>query len=83
MKPSKYNIIVKQDYGLLLYNSKNANYVKIKDPEDITHFNNVMNNDIDPNDKMVQALYLNGYIVDDDCNEYKEAKAVSRIPSDD
>lgn len=76
MKFSQYNYIYEEDGKLLILNLKNSKYVCLKDKEQIGHIKQLLNRDIvlSENDKMAVALRDNGYIVEDDINEYSEVK---------
>lgn len=75
MKFSQYNLPVEVDKGIVLYNSKLGKFVNIfKEPE-ISEFIGLLSMDKLPEDnKTVQLLYQNGYVVDDDLNEYEQEK---------
>ena len=75
MKFSKYNMVVEMDYGLLLYNSRQARCVQIYQEPELTRFRELLETKkFDPKSRMIQALYKRGYIVDDGIDEYEEAK---------
>lgn len=75
MKFSKYNMVVEMDYGLLLYNSRQAKCVQIYQEPELSRFKELLETKkFDPKSMMVKSLYKRGYIVDDGVDEYAEAK---------
>lgn len=75
MKFSKYNMLVEMDYGLILYNSRQAKCVQIFEKPELEKFRNLLETEkLDPKDKMVKALYKRGYIVDKNLDEYEDIK---------
>ena len=74
MKFSKYNMLINNNGCFILYNSKNAAFVKMDKKEDIKSFQKLNENSLDLENPIVKALYNRGYIVDDNIDEYEEVK---------
>ena len=75
MRFSKYNLVVEMDWGLLIYNTRQANFIQIHNEEELNRFRILSaNSRFDVNDDMVKTLYQKGFIVDDNFDEYEEAK---------
>ena len=76
MKFSLYNMVSEIDDGLIIVNTKNSKYVKLNKQPDVEHFITLYNGDLALNksDEMVNSLYKQGYIVDDEINEYLTVK---------
>lgn len=75
MKLSKYNLLVKVEDSLILYNSKNAAYVRIKGQDEINKIKKLIEEkDFSVDENMLKALYSRGYIVDDNIDEYQQIK---------
>ena len=75
MRFSKYNLVTEVEKGLVLYNSKLGRFVNIFEEENIKKFQELLNTkELCSDNEMVQLLYKNGYIVDDELDEYKEVK---------
>ena len=76
MKFSQYNLYTKCKDGMILFNVRLSKYVKLKDEESINHFEQLNNGNMPLNedDPMVKALIQNGYIINDEIDEYSEAQ---------
>lgn len=76
MKFSLYNIVSECDGGLIIVNTKNSKYVKLTKQQDVEHFITLYNGDLELNeaDEMVSSLYKQGYIIDDNIDEYLTVK---------
>ena len=79
LKFSQYNLLIEMDYGLLVYNTKTTELVKLKNQELVDKFNTLRESKvIDINDPMVRALYEKDFIVDDSRNEFLEMKQIGK-----
>lgn len=75
MKFSQYNIVLNVEESLLVLNLKNSTYIKISKEPELSEFKSLLKTKkLDKNQKMVQLLYQNGYIVDKNLDEYTEVK---------
>ena len=84
MKFSRYNFDFEDKGVLYLYNSKNAEFVKMAKPEDIESYRELQkSSDLSLDNPTVNALYSRGYFVDDYADEYKEVQEIiNKIYSD-
>ena len=72
MKFSRYNLYVDVDNGLVIYNSKNGNYVNVFNEPEISEIKILLKKEhLDGNSNIEKQLYSCGYIVDNDVNEYE------------
>ncbi len=75
MKFSQYNVNIDTDYGILLYNTNTKEIVKFKDSVYISEYRKLLDSQVMSFDnKLVQVLYDKKFIVDDDVDEFEEAK---------
>ncbi|MBO5738309.1 radical SAM protein [bacterium] len=75
MRFSQYNINIDTDYGLLLYNTNSKEVVKMKNESLVKEYKDLLNSDnLSFDNKLVQVLYDKKFIVDDNVDEFEQAK---------
>lgn len=75
MKLSQYNAVLEMDYGLLVYNTNTTEVMKIKKEDLVDKFKALLETKIfDINDPLVKLLYDKKFLVDDEVDEFLEAK---------
>lgn len=75
MKFSQYNVNLEMEYGLLVYNTNTTEVMKIKKAELVEHYNDLLASDnLSLEDQLTKVLYDKKFIIDDNIDEFEEAK---------
>jgi len=77
-KPSKFNVLVKDDETLIFYNSLSGKKAKTSNPNTIKKLQKLLKNDYIEEEDSSEFHYLkkNGFLVPKEVDEYKTAQLI-------